>query len=964
MKTYLILLQTDGTDPLATLGTAFRSGRIFLRLTEPLPEGEGIALKLKGQSDKSYLLEGIIVSCSHIRKDEFHLQADVSQSLAALFIQMETKSRLEKKSSESPAKTRIATPAKARTKTVPNAQAKDLAKARNSSFGQAPEILEMEGIEEIEEIAEIEEISDIEIVEVQSVPTGISKEEDVAAGYSEAASRGAPEGVLGIDDIRQIISQEEIAITPAPLPEKPSIAPAAIEKKTLMDEERRKAEPVGKFLMNLTKAMSRSGYYDPGHPSATSAKKGLYEEFIQNAGEYNEIVFTREKSRENIDIFITGVLDEQVSVRMLVGQGMAELFLPKLSDYYDRKRLLSFAIRQEITLEHFNRFIDIMSDPEVEHHESAKAGDILTSALIESGITEISTVFEGDRIDLGLNLPWRVEMAIQRLAKDFRIMPMFKGISMETLKKIKMQTITDILRPLKHPRYYSDFLVNCHAIAREVKDVSSEVIENMIVDAFPLDLLIPTSHFAFAELNRLEKQKSKEPGTTGISRRLINIRRILKMVANRVATQRSKGTTHFLMDLYKNAVLAFADLSPEAQYLVNSRKLADDMVSDFSKYEESLRRPQTTEEAVVCLKCLRRAAPTLIADLNFDALIKISALIHEVSTEKIMQSDAVARELENVKNSMEMAGDGHASVDSSEPSEPFYAFVFGATSGLLINAFAQTDAGGHKKIGAFLGSIGLLGVRTMSRALAESKDKEIRKSAVESMIHMGELSRKWALQVLLNKQNAWYLHRNAMMILRNVSRNSQDFETVRIFTIHENPRLREEMIGLIIGLRPSDSESLIIGALDDPDARVRWRAARALSDISPISGEAMNEILAIITVPTAKEKQTAAEHKKKIANLISAMNGMPDIPGVFRVETEILGVIEKLAEQEKGMLKIFKRGTVTDEDIGIIKAALLLLSRIGTTASESVLTRIRRLLPQLTEGIDAALAKIRNKESR
>jgi len=259
--------------------------------------------------------------------------------------------------------------------------------------------------------------------------------------------------ILGMEDIRQIISQEEMAI-PVEV-EKPAPAMVIKEKKTLTDAERKKAEPVGKFLVNLTKAMCRSGYYDPEHPSAANAKKGLYEEFINNAGQYNEIVFTREKSRELIDIFITGVTDEQVSVRMLVGANAAELFLPKLSDYYDRKGLLSFAIRKEIALEHFDRFIDIMSDPAVDRHESVKAGDVLTKALVDSGITEISTVFVSDRIDLGLEVPWRVEMAIQRLAKDFKIMPMFKNVSTDALKQIKMQTIADILRPLKHPRYYN-----------------------------------------------------------------------------------------------------------------------------------------------------------------------------------------------------------------------------------------------------------------------------------------------------------------------------------------------------------------------------------------------------------------------------------------------------------------------------------------------------------------------------
>jgi hypothetical protein len=329
-----------------------------------------------------------------------------------------------------------------------------------------------------------------------------------------------------------------------------------------------------------------------------------------------------------------------------------------------------------------------------------------------------------------------------------------------------------------------------------------------------------------------------------------------------------------------------------------------------------------------------------------------------------MESDLVVRELKNIQNGMETAAGGYANADAPTPSEPFYAYVFDATPDMLVDLFAQPDTDGHKKIGVFLGGIGLLGVQVMSRVLSESKDKEIRKSAVESMIRMGELSRRWALQVLANSQNAWYLHRNAIMILRNVSRRAKDFEAARIFITHENSRLREEIIGLIIRLRPSDAESLIIETLDDPDARVRWRAVRALADISPISGSAMNQILGIITAPPAKTKQAAIEHKKKIANLISAISGMPEIPGTFRVEKEILSVIEPLVEMDKGMFKLFKKGALSDEDAGVIKAAIPLLTRIGTIASETVLTKIRRMIPQSADGIDAAIETIRKREGR
>ncbi|RJP45700.1 MAG: HEAT repeat domain-containing protein [Desulfobacteraceae bacterium] len=941
MKTHLVVLQSGVMDPLAKLGPASRSGRIYLRLSTPLPEGEGIILKLMGMSPhKSYLLDGFIVSCFPIRDTLFQVQADVSQSLAALLIQNET---------DSP-------PAKSPPKTRPEAPAK----IRKEAIKKTPEKPKTREIVELPEIEEIEEISITDMVEILPDDNAMPSAHAAPTYPGDTVSEDSGK-ILGMEDIRQIISQEEMAI-PVEV-EKPAPAPVIKEKKTLTDAERKKAEPVGKFLVNLTKAMCRSGYYDPEHPSAANAKKGLYEEFINNAGQYNEIVFTREKSRELIDIFITGVTDEQVSVRMLVGANAAELFLPKLSDYYDRKGLLSFAIRKEIALEHFDRFIDIMSDPAVDRHESVKAGDVLTKALIDNEITEISTVFVSDRIDLGLDVPWRVEMAIQRLAKDFKIMPMFKNVSTDALKQIKMQTIADILRPLKHPRYYNDFLVNCHIISRQVKDLPPEEIEGIIVDAFPIGLLIPTTQFTFEELERLEKLRREQPEENKIHHRLIGIRRVLRLVAGRVARERPSGAIYYLTQLYRNEILSFHDLPPEAQYLINSSKIAADIISDFSKYEKMLLRSDMPGDAVTCLKCFRRAANTLIEDKNYDILTKISRLIREsVNGNKLLQSDDFIRELLSQPASLEMESAEPIRRDSPEPSAVLLDFIFAAHSALLLKAFIEAVPEDRKKIGAIIETIESLGVRMMTRILSESKDKEIRKTAVETLIRMGEWSRKWALDTLENIKSAWYLHRNAMMILRNVSKHAEDFEPVRMFISHENARIREEVIGLIVALRPSDRELLIIEALDDDDARVRWRAVRALSDISPISGPGLNEILAIVTAPLEKEKSAATEQKKKIANLISAINGMPEIPNLSRVEYDILTVIDSLSTQDGGILKFLKKKTIAEEDAAVIKAALPLLARIGTTASEKLLTRIQSLLPHSSGEIESALGKIRERE--
>jgi HEAT repeat protein len=252
----------------------------------------------------------------------------------------------------------------------------------------------------------------------------------------------------------------------------------------------------------------------------------------------------------------------------------------------------------------------------------------------------------------------------------------------------------------------------------------------------------------------------------------------------------------------------------------------------------------------------------------------------------------------------------------------------------------------------------------MNRILTDTKDGEIRKAVVASLISMGEMGRRWALKSMADKQNNWEVHYCALMILRNSSRFPEDFETARAFITHENERLREEAVGLITVLLPFDAESLVIDALNDPEARVRWRAMRALSDISPISEAAINKIIELITMPAPKEKQGEASHKRKIMNLIIAIKSMPEIPAASRMETAVLvDLLWKLTENEKGLLKFFKKGTVSDEDAGIIKASLLLLSRIGTTASEAMLTKIRRKLNQFAGEIDSALKAIQNRGS-
>ena len=165
-----------------------------------------------------------------------------------------------------------------------------------------------------------------------------------------------PDALLGDPDdadlsfewLTEAVAQAEVTREKEAEPE--ITVPPASEKKDLSIAERQKVKPVAEFIMDLTKAMLRSGYYSADHPGAEDAKRGLYEAFKKSLGDSNEIMITNQETREKTDILITGILDEPVNVRTLVGAGMAELFVPKLREYFNRKGLVSFAIKKGIPL--------------------------------------------------------------------------------------------------------------------------------------------------------------------------------------------------------------------------------------------------------------------------------------------------------------------------------------------------------------------------------------------------------------------------------------------------------------------------------------------------------------------------------------------------------------------------------------------------------------------------------------
>ena len=718
---------------------------------------------------------------------------------------------------------------------------------------------------------------------------------------------------LTLDWLRKAVAQEEI-IKEDVAPPEITLAPTA-EKKELTLEERKKVKPSGEFLMDLTKAMLRSGYYSADHPGSEGAKQGLYEKFQTCLGESRQVEITKQETREKVDILITGILDEPVNVRILVGTGMAELFLPKLTEYFKRKALVSFAIKSDITLEHFESFVDIMSDPKADSGEGTKIGQLLSTALAEHGITEISTVFMDDLIMLELNLPWRVEMAIQRLAKDLKMLPMFQTGSDEHIRTLKLQIIQDIIRPLRHPEFLKDLVINCYIIAKHVDGIEKEDIEQVIIESFPLDTLLPTSQFIFAELNDLREKHTQDLDNPSLVRRVNGVKRILKWVVSRLVKEDVRGAQGFLEELYLNEILTFEELPPDVQYLVNTLVMTRDAQAHLSAYVRRLLNAETTDDAVVLVKFCRRIFPTLFEDNDW----KIALLLTRAA-------DRAGKENEAFKN------------DSSLSPTP-QRFIYKNLTEDLVAAYETVEASERKIIDEIAGLLGSQGIEILSKVLSETENRQARKFATDALIQQGEMARLWVLKALGNPDQPWYLLRNTLMILRFVGKGQKEIDRARHFISHEHPRVRDEALHSFLALNPPDAEQIVIDALEDPDDKVQWRAASALAELAPLSEASVAKITQIIKTEVPQDDEAAAQHSRKVCNIIRTLGTVINIKNIQAVEESLLEIARMINGQKKGILKRLKK-SASPHHTAILSAAIATLGKIGTVNSEAFLKKM------------------------
>jgi HEAT repeat protein len=257
--------------------------------------------------------------------------------------------------------------------------------------------------------------------------------------------------------------------------------------------------------------------------------------------------------------------------------------------------------------------------------------------------------------------------------------------------------------------------------------------------------------------------------------------------------------------------------------------------------------------------------------------------------------------------------------------------------------------------------LGPYGVSLLVYILMESRNKFVRKSAVEMLVGMGDYGRIAMIKILRTPSNHWYIYRNALAALVRLGK-PEDAPLIDGFLLHENPRVREEAIAVAGALEGASAEPKLLRALSDPDLGVRKRAAASMGQSalkSPRVVTALSELLFIDEERHPEHRRDILELKVEAINALSLI-GNESVFGDRTVEELLIGLMMPEKKWSQKLMEKIKQSAIKREGNQIIQAAVLkALWRMGTKQAlpplleleekvdKSMVTRVKETIRQI-----------------
>lgn len=602
------------------------------------------------------------------------------------------------------------------------------------------------------------------------------------------------------------------------------------------DDNLRKADPLAsdpeaelravlsQFTLTFLKAVMMTGIYPPDHPVIANVAAEPYLTLKRLAPDSNEITFMTASAATGDEIIIEGVLTEGIPFIKLIHTSMGEVFAKKFIAYFERNRLVSFSIKTRISRAEFQKLISVFAERRVQEEESGGAMAVpFSDLLLQNGVLHATAMTREEIVGGERPLSWRVKMAISRLRKDLRLLPLYSKATSQELAQAKTMLVQDITRPLRQPKFLKDLLANTDLITAGVAELENVDVEREIIWCLHPGMLASVSWDIVGDLERASWGAIKERFGE-VERRLDKIfKGLLKRMALRMRELEPEKVSDLLNYLFTKRILTFRELPETLQKELLVKKWTDQFLANS---DAALLRFASLDNIAVYREYLNTFQEILPELIRRKRLLECSKLV------KLLLDHS----------------SGPNSVMPERASLASEALKRLAEPGVLDSLVECVESPEKEQRRLALNCVEALGERGIGRllaVLASSKIAQVRRDVARTIAKMGEEAFVPIMEMLSDKTHEWYVYRNLLMLVAD-TRCMAAVSDVGPFLFHRHPRVREEAVRVLELLQGGDCVEQIVPLLQDPEPAVVRKVIRVLARFKarhPAFLEALGRIL-------------------------------------------------------------------------------------------------------------------------
>ncbi len=681
-------------------------------------------------------------------------------------------------------------------------------------------------------------------------------------------------------------------------------------------EDQARVEPVAAFVLSFIQALLKTGYYQGSHPGSTLAKRGLYQEWVQLEQEEREISFVIADQTEHAEIFLYGIFSEVTSLKKLFSPNMAELFIPKLRQYFERRDLMSFTLKPGIEREEFDRFIDMMTERPTSFDINQNIAE-LTEKLVANQIVHVSVVYFEEMLQATLSLHWMSKMVLTRLSKDIRMVPLYQHLTEEQMVAIKLRLFRDVIHPISNTTVLKEILLHLDMIPtqdggrrKEALPMEGDKVTTASPYNNPLDFEGEFSRVLSADhrWNLIVEAVGdlKAVSQTPEAQRLTYI---IKKIIPDLSDEPRLGSEEVIETLLQEQIITLDALPKKLAGTVLAKRKMEDYLQNKGRYWATFQQEDQTED---------------------------HQAVGEILIQLLMRDDFFSL--------YELLDQFHRAFKKGETAVAFIATqeVAGIRE-LLVFKLQARRLEKRKDI--------LLTLEPLAEPLHEiliplcaHEDLWLRRNICRVMATVGEVTIPALIAFASEPKQNWQVVRNIVMILGDIGSVAEDsLSFLRRCQQHPHIRVREEVINSYGKMHGSAVEGFLLQELENPDVAFQSRVVFALRQFQTVNEQYLTFLRNSLKRKKGKEVESDeslqlhccfAIESISILNLTIAQSFEPMLHDLVDLKKPFLGLIGAKYHETGYEVK---------------KTICRLLGLIGTEKAGSLLTTLLKEKPWLPE---------------